>query len=72
MSFAKWLIAEENRIISFVSWDSYGYITVNINGKKYIYNVSPHLHPSLQKEARFKPFSALNMIKKIDPNPKVM
>lgn len=71
MDFKQWILTEEQQRIVFTAWASNGTIIVVVNGKRYIYNVSAHLHPMLQKLARFKPFSALNKIKKIDPNPEI-
>ena len=67
MDFKSWLLSEND--IAFTVWASDGTIIANVNGVRYKYNVSAHYHPSLKKMAKYKPFAALNQIKKIDPNP---
>jgi hypothetical protein len=67
MDFKSWLLTENN--IAFTVWASDGTIIANVNGVRYKYRVSAHLHPSLQKTAKYKPFTALNQIKEIDPDP---
>lgn len=60
MEFKEWLIQEG---IAFTGWFSDGTINVNINGKKYVYEVEKMFHAELKKLAKYKPFTALNKIK---------
>lgn len=53
----------ENKSIQFVSFNSYGDITVYIDGKKYMYNTDAIYHKNWKKKARYRPFSVLNDIK---------
>jgi hypothetical protein len=50
--------------IRFVSYDSYGNVTVDINGKRYMYQGEAGYIQRVWQKARFKPGSALNDLKK--------
>jgi hypothetical protein len=53
----------ENKRIQFASFNSYGDITVYIDGKKYMYNTDAVYHNKWKKKARYRPFDVLNDIK---------
>ena len=53
----------ENKRIQFASFNSYGDITVYIDGKKYMYNTDAVYHNKWRKKARYRPFDVLNDIK---------
>lgn len=50
--------------IRFMSYDSYGNVTVDINGKRYTYQGDAAYIRNLWQKARYKPGSALNDLKK--------
>ena len=60
MDFKNWFI---NETIQFSTWLKDGTIMVYIDGKKYVYITDPIYHSQIKKLAKFKPFSALNLIK---------
>lgn len=62
MHFKEWL--ESRSSIVFGMWSDNGTIIVYIDGKRYVYNVNPWRHEELQKIAKYRPFEALNIIKK--------
>lgn len=64
MNFKNWLL-ENKSTINFISWLSDGTITVLIDNHKYRYNTDAHLHNYLRREAKYKPWTALNIIKKL-------
>lgn len=53
----------ENKRIQFASFNSYGDITVYIDGRKYMYNTDAVYHNKWKKKARYRPFDVLNDIK---------
>jgi hypothetical protein len=53
----------ENKRIRFASFNSYGDITVYIDGKKYMYNTDAIYHNKWKKKARYRSFDVLNDIK---------
>jgi hypothetical protein len=62
MKFREWL--NENNI-HFASWIKDGTVVVYIDNKRYSYQIDAIHHDRLRKLARFKPFTALNHIKKL-------
>jgi hypothetical protein len=51
--------------VRFGSWNSYGYVTVYINGEKYVYLTDTINIRGILKKARYKPLSALNDLKSV-------
>lgn len=63
MEFKEWLLTENN--IKFAGWIKDGTIIVYIDSKRYVYDIDPIFHPEISKIAKYRPFAALNKIKKL-------
>ena len=68
MEFKNWIIKEEEKqkSIFFGSWMNDGTIIVYISGQRYVYEVDPVHLTDLKKMAKYKPWAALNQIKKMN------
>jgi hypothetical protein len=63
MNFKIWLENQEN--IKFLGWINDGRIIVSIHNKRYVYLTDAIHHRQLKKMSIYKPFAALNEIKKM-------
>lgn len=66
MNFKIWLENNKKRQVLFTFWGRDGEIRVNIDGKQYKYYIDPVHLPRLMDLRKYKPWTVLNQIKKLN------
>lgn len=71
LQFQQWFFEAEEKQIKYGGWVSDGRVLVYIGDRLYTYIIDAKDHARLKKLSKEFPWRALNIIKRMDPNPKV-
>jgi hypothetical protein len=71
LQFKQWFFEAEEKQIKYGGWISDGRVMVYIGDRLYTYTIDAKDHTRLKNYSKKAPWRALNIIKKMDSNPKV-